>query len=75
MALFARALREFLTVTEATIMSQAEERAAPISAEALRMSILQKEMEKMDIERNAREQAEKSLRSFTDDFFAQSCRR
>jgi hypothetical protein len=43
-------------------------KAMPQSAEALRMSILQKEMEKMDVERNAREVEERKLRAFTDDF-------
>ena len=42
--------------------------AAPISAEALRMSILQKEMEKMDVERKAREAEQKRITAFTDDF-------
>ena len=43
-------------------------KAMPQSAEALRMSILQKEMEKMDVERKAREAEEKKLHAFTDDF-------
>jgi hypothetical protein len=42
--------------------------ATPVSAEALRMSILQKEMEKMDVERKAREAEEKKLADFTRDF-------
>ena len=42
--------------------------AIPQSAEALRMSILQKEMEKMDVERKAREAEEKKLADFTRDF-------
>ena len=42
--------------------------AAPISAEALRMSILEKEMEKMDGERKAREAEQKKLAAFTEDF-------
>jgi hypothetical protein len=42
--------------------------AAPMSAEALRMSILQKEMEKMDLERTAREAEQKKLADFTADF-------
>jgi hypothetical protein len=42
--------------------------AAPISAEALRMSILQKEMDKMEAERKAREAEEKRLADFTHDF-------
>lgn len=42
--------------------------AAPMSAEALRMSILQKEMEKMEVERKAREAEEKRLAAFTQDF-------
>ena len=37
--------------------------SAPMSAEALRMSILQKEMEKMDVERKAREAEEKKLQA------------
>jgi hypothetical protein len=43
-------------------------KAMPQSAEALRMSILQKEMEKMDVERKAREAEERKIRAFTDDF-------
>lgn len=42
--------------------------AMPASAEELRMSILRKEMEKMDAERKAREAEEKKLHAFTDDF-------
>ncbi len=42
----------------------------PQSAEALRMSILQKEMEKVDVERKAREAEEKKLADFTRDFLA-----
>jgi hypothetical protein len=42
--------------------------ALPQSAEAMRMSILQKEMEKMDVERKAREAEEKKLADFTRDF-------
>jgi hypothetical protein len=42
--------------------------AAPMSAEALRMSILQKEMDKMEVERKAREVEQKRLAAFTDDF-------
>ena len=42
--------------------------AAPISAEELRMSILRKEMDKMDVERKAREAEEKKLAAFTQDF-------
>ncbi len=42
--------------------------AMPQSAEALRMSILQKEMEKMDVERKARDAEEKRLADFTRDF-------
>ena len=42
--------------------------AMPMSAEALRMSILQKEMDKMDTERKAREAEEKKLAAFTSDF-------
>lgn len=42
--------------------------AAPMSAEALRMSILQKEMEKVEVERKAREAEEKRLAAFTQDF-------
>ena len=43
-------------------------KAMPQSAEALRMSILQKEMDKMDVERKAREAEQKKLTAFTDDF-------
>ena len=42
--------------------------AMPQSAEALRMSILKKEMERMDVERKAREAEERRLAAFTDDF-------
>lgn len=42
--------------------------AMPLSAEALRMSILRKEMEKMDTERKARETEEQRLAAFTRDF-------
>ena len=42
--------------------------AGPMSAETLRMSILQKEMEKMDVARKAREAEEKKLAAFTHDF-------
>ena len=42
--------------------------AMPQSAESLRMSILQKEMEKMDVERKAREAEERKLTDFTRDF-------
>ena len=46
-------------------------KAAPISAEALRMSILQKEMEKMDVEAKARAAEQKKLADFTTDFLRQ----
>jgi hypothetical protein len=42
--------------------------AMPMSADALRMSILQKEMEKMDVERKAREAEEKRVAAFTSEF-------
>jgi len=42
--------------------------AVPLSAEALRMSILQKEMDKMDVERKAKEAEQKRLADFTADF-------
>jgi hypothetical protein len=45
--------------------------AMPLSAEALRMSILKKEMEKMDVERKARETEEKKLAAFTSEFLHQ----
>ena len=45
--------------------------SAPMSAEALRMSILQKEMDKMDVERKAREAEEQRLQKFTADFLHQ----
>ena len=41
---------------------------APISADELRMSILRKEMDKMDVERKAREAEQAKLTAFTDDF-------
>jgi hypothetical protein len=40
----------------------------PISADELRMSILKKEMDKMDGERKLREAEEKKLAAFTQDF-------
>jgi hypothetical protein len=42
--------------------------ATPISADELRMSILKKEMDKMDGERKLREAEEKKLTAFTQDF-------
>ena len=42
--------------------------AGPMSAETLRMSILQKEMDKMDVARKAREAEEKKLAAFTSEF-------
>ena len=42
--------------------------AAPISADELRMSFLRKEMDKMDVERKAREAEQAKLAAFTDDF-------
>lgn len=42
--------------------------ALPQSAETLRMSILQKEMEKMDLARAAREAEERKLAEFTQSF-------
>ena len=41
---------------------------APISADELRMSILRKEMDKMDVERKVREAEQAKLTAFTDDF-------
>jgi hypothetical protein len=43
-------------------------KAAPISAEELRMTILRKEMEKMDVEAKARAAEQKKLADFTTDF-------
>jgi len=43
-------------------------KATPMSAEALRLSMLQKEMDKMDQERALREAEEKKLARFTQDF-------
>jgi hypothetical protein len=43
-------------------------KGTPMSAETLRMSILQKEMEKMDTERKARDAEQKKLADFTADF-------
>lgn len=43
-------------------------KAMPMSAEALRMSILQKEMEKMEAERKAQEVEEQKLAQFTNEF-------
>ncbi len=45
-----------------------EPAGAPMSAEALRMSILRKEMEKLDTERKAREAEEHKLAEFTKSF-------
>jgi hypothetical protein len=45
--------------------------SAPMSAESLRLSILQKEMEKVDLERKAREAAEQKVQTFTADFLHQ----
>ena len=45
--------------------------AAPISADELRMSILKKEMDKMDVERKAREAEQKKLAEFTTSFLHQ----
>ncbi|MER2510346.1 hypothetical protein [Amaricoccus sp.] len=42
--------------------------AAPISAEELRMSILKKEMDRMEVEQRARDEEQKKLTAFTDDF-------
>ena len=44
--------------------------AIPQSAEALRMAILQKEMEKVDVERRAREAEERRVADFTRDFLS-----
>lgn len=44
--------------------------AIPQSAEALRMSILRKEMEKMDVEQKAREVEERRVADFTRDFLS-----
>lgn len=42
--------------------------AAPLSAEALRMSMLKQEMDKLDKERDARRAEEQRLQKFTRDF-------
>ena len=42
--------------------------AMPLSAEALRMSVLQKEMERMEVERKAKEAEQRKLADFTADF-------
>lgn len=42
--------------------------AMPQSAEALRMSMLQKEMERMDVEKKTREAEEKKHSAFAEDF-------
>lgn len=44
---------------------------APVSAEQLRMAILEKEMEKMDVARKAREVEEKKLTEFTEAFLTE----
>ena len=49
--------------------------AAPMSAEALRMSILQKEMDRMDVERKVREASEQKLAAFTEEFLHSTYRR
>jgi hypothetical protein len=51
--------------------SKTETAGMPVSAESLRMAILRKEMEKMDLERQAREAEEKRLAAFTRDFLHQ----
>ena len=47
---------------------KADPSGMPISADELRMSILRKEMDKMDVERKEREAEQKRLAAFTDDF-------
>jgi hypothetical protein len=54
-----------------TMSEKIDTTSAPMSAEALRMSILQKEMDKMDTERKAREAEEQKLQTFTSDFLHQ----
>jgi hypothetical protein len=54
-----------------TMSEKIDTTSAPMSAEALRMSILQKEMDKMDVERKAREAEEQRLQKFTSDFLHQ----
>ena len=49
-------------------MSETKDQAALVSAETLRMSILQSEMDKMDERRAARAAEEKRLHAFTEDF-------
>jgi hypothetical protein len=48
--------------------SKPDQRAAPVSAEQLRMSILQKEMEKMELEQKAKAADQKRLADFAADF-------
>lgn len=48
--------------------SKPDQRAAPVSAEQLRMSILQKEMEKMELEQKAKAAEQKRLADFAADF-------
>jgi hypothetical protein len=56
----------FVTPGEAIAMSEKfDPKAMPQSADALRMSILQKEMEKLDVERKAKEAEERKLADFT----------
>jgi hypothetical protein len=45
--------------------------AKPVSADELRMSILRKEVDKMEVERKAREAEQKKLADFTDKFLHQ----
>jgi hypothetical protein len=54
-----------------TMSEKIDTTSAPMSAEALRMSILQKEMDKMDVERKARAAEEQKLQKFTSDFLHQ----
>jgi hypothetical protein len=48
--------------------SKPDPKATPVSADQLRMTILQKEMERMDLERKAKEAEQKKLADFTADF-------
>ena len=55
-------------VRKTVIMRGTKDRAAPVSAETPRMSILQSEMDRMDERREAREAEEQRLHAFTEDF-------
>jgi hypothetical protein len=62
---------EFEELESLAMSEKVDPNAVPQSAEALRMSILRKEMEKMEAERKAREAEERKLAEFTNAFLHQ----